>query len=341
MVDEFHAKLHAALADVLGESVVVSRSERIPGGYSRVMRRVVVEVDGQERQLVWRGDPPADQEIVKTDRAREFAILSSLRPETGAPRAFFFDHDGSRFGTVSLIAEFIEGEPLISALRRTPQDEWPALVAGTTELAARIHATDLDSLPSEVDRPTDWEAHLDACVRAWRELEREQIEPAPLMRYVVEWLDRNRPPEVPLCLLHGDLQSPNIIIGDGAARAIDWEFCRIGDPREDLGYFAAMAAISPPDPIAGDLSTLCETYRRYSGLSEAQINPATVAYFSILPFGPMVRQFVTQVTALAEGRNRSLKTANLAFVLTAMVQGWIGLIRLLDGVSAPKETIAR
>jgi len=334
------ARLEAVLASSLGvERVEVTAIDKVTGGYSRIMHRVTARIDGEERRLVWRADPSPEQEIVRTDRAREFSLLAALGGAAGAPKAHYFDADGSELGAVSMLVDYVEGEQLLVVLKATPEDRWQRHVRGVADLAARIHGVDLELLTEALPAPPDWTAHIDACIAEWRALAEGQVEPAPLVRYVAEWLDRNRPPEVPLTLLHGDLQTPNVIVDGDRFSAIDWEFARIGDPREDLGYFAAMAAITPPDPIAGDLSVLCEAYREHAGLSEAQINPAAVAYFSMLPFGPMVRQFVGQVSELVAGRNRSLKTANLALVVTAMVEGWIGLIHQLD--AAELEAPAR
>lgn len=333
MSADARARLEAVLAEEAGQPVTVSALEPVTGGYSRSMHRVTLLVGGREERVIWRADPPAEQEIVRTDRAREFGVLTALGGRTGAPRPRHFDADGSRLGSVGMLVDYIDGCPLHAHLRDSPPDGWPGLVRSVARTAAAVHGVPSEDLADVLGTPPTPEEHLDATIASWRELADEQVEPAPLMRYVVEWLDRHRPPPLPLVLLHGDLQTPNVIVDGDRTSLIDWEFARFGDPREDLGYFAAMAAISPPDPIAGDLTTLCEAYREATGLGEAEINPMTVSYFSILPFGPMVRQFVGQVRDLAEGRNRSLRTANLAYVLTAMVEGWVGLVRQLDAAT--------
>lgn len=311
MSDDQRKRIEAFLAS-RHPGAKVTRYTPISGGYSRLMAEFVAEIDGVERRLVWRGDPPAERQIIVTDRHREFALLSALSQVQGAPAAtpLHFDPDGSDLGTTSMILEYLEGEQLMTLLKKTDEDRWPELTDVAGRLAAAIHSTDLHALPAELERPSSWASYLDGCVGEWRELEREQLEPSPLLRYVTTWLDRNRPPEAPLGLVHGDYQSPNILVDGDRGTAIDWEFAHIGDPREDLGYFLALAALSPPDPTRGDPAQLCESYRRHSGLSEAQVNPQTVAYFSILPFGPMVRRLPGQIADLVAGRNRSLQTAN-------------------------------
>lgn len=316
----------------------ITRYAPISGGYSRLMAEFDAELDGEKRHLVWRGDPPEDRQIIVTSREQEHALLSALSalPDDLAGAPLHFDRDGSELGTTGMILDYVEGDQLMTLLKRTTEDRWPELTDATCALAAAIHGTDLSVLPAVLDRPPSWTEYLDGAIGQWRELEREQVEPAPLLRYVTTWLDRNRPPEVPLSLVHGDFQSPNVVIDPETkqGRAIDWEFAHIGDPREDLGYFLALAALSPPDPTGGDPTELCRAYLSHAPLAEEQINSVTVAYFSILPFGPMIRRLSGQIADLVSGRNRSLQTANLTVMVTAMVEGWITLIRTLDGGAA-------
>ncbi len=337
MTDSQRDRIEAFLA-ARHSGARITRYAPISGGYSRLMAEVDAEIDGEKRRLIWRGDPPKERQIIVTSREREYALLGALarlpRALAGAP--LYFDPTGEELGTASMLLEYVEGDQLMTLLKRTDDAGRPAVVDAMCALSASIHATDLAALPAEIERPTSWSAYLDGAIDQWRALEAEQLEPAPLLRYVRTWLDRNRPPEVPLALVHGDFQSPNVVVDPhtGQARAIDWEFAHIGDPREDLGYFLALAALSPPDPTGGDPSVLCRHYLAHSGLDEAQVNPATIAYFSILPFGPMIRRLSGQVVDLVEGRNTSLQTANLTVMVTAMVQGWVTLIRMLDGAAA-------
>jgi aminoglycoside phosphotransferase (APT) family kinase protein len=312
----------------------ITRYATISGGYSRLMAEFDAVFDSEKRHLVWRGDPPAERQIIVTSRQKEYALLSALSRLPGdlAGAPLHFDSDGSELGTTSMILDYVEGVQLMTLLKRTDESLWPELVDATCALAAAVHSTDLDALSADIDRPSSWSDYIDTAIDQWRQLEREQVEPAPLLRYVTSWLDHNRPPEAPLSLVHGDFQSPNVIVEPETkrARAIDWEFAHIGDPREDLGYFLALVALSPPDPTRGDPAELCRAYTAHSPLGEELVNPLTVAYFSILPFGPMIRRLSAQITDLVTGRNRSLQTANLTVMVTAMVEGWVTLIGALE-----------
>jgi aminoglycoside phosphotransferase (APT) family kinase protein len=47
----------------------------------------------------------------------------------------------------------------------------------------------------------------------------------------------------PFRLLHGDLVEANIVWDGSAPALVDWEFCRMGDPAEDLAYLVEVNAV--------------------------------------------------------------------------------------------------
>jgi aminoglycoside phosphotransferase (APT) family kinase protein len=125
-----------------------------------------------------------------------------------------------------------------------------------------------------------------------------------LLRYLAAWLDAHRPPEVPLSLIHGDFQCANLLVDeDDEIVILDWELAQVGDPREDLGYFKAVAQAAPPDLIDVDPEAFCARYRELTGLSEEQVNPAVISYFLILGVIGTVRRLLEGGAAYARGEN--------------------------------------
>ena len=59
-------------------SVKVVDYEVITGGYSRAMSKVFIEDSSGRRGYIIRADPPPGQAIIDTDRAQEWAVLSTL-----------------------------------------------------------------------------------------------------------------------------------------------------------------------------------------------------------------------------------------------------------------------
>jgi aminoglycoside phosphotransferase (APT) family kinase protein len=93
---------------------------------------------------------------------------------------------------------------------------------------------------------------------------------------------------------------------DGTLVVLDWELAQIGDPREDLGYFKAVAQAAPPDITELGSDEFCRRYRELTGLTEAQVNPAVIAYFLILGVIGTVRRLTEGLAGYADGSNRNL-----------------------------------
>jgi aminoglycoside phosphotransferase (APT) family kinase protein len=96
-----------------------------------------------------------------------------------------------------------------------------------------------------------------------------------------------------------------MLTADGHFEVLDWELASIGDPREDMGYFKAVAQIAPPDLLddAG-CEAFCARYRALTGMNELQLNPAVVAYFLILGVVGTVRRLLEGAADYARGTNR-------------------------------------
>ena len=65
-------------------------------------------------------------------------------------------------------------------------------------------------------------------------------------------------------------------------RIVDWEFARIGDPREDLGYYNAYSGAVPPNLAQLDLAAFLARFRERTGFDEEAVNPVTFGYFTVL-----------------------------------------------------------
>ena len=123
------------------------------------------------------------------------------------------------------------------------------------------------------------------------------------MHYAAAQLAAHRPPPVPLTLVHGDCQPANVLVPDeGPVLVIDWEFGRIGDPREDLGYYSHLPV--PPNLYEADPDGFLARYRERTGLTEEQVNPRTVSYFYVLGIARLLGQMVRAADAVARGGSR-------------------------------------
>jgi aminoglycoside phosphotransferase (APT) family kinase protein len=336
------SKLEAFLAhaEPNATDITVSSYEPLAGGYSRLMARFEVKWTrgGQQeiREFVLRGDPPADREGFHTDRRAEWDLLAHLTAARGVsvPAARYFC-DGTLIGTPSIIMDFVPSTSLLTDLQA--RTDFTGDISRLGEVAADIHRADPDSVPASMSRPVDYDTYLTQLIGRWAAMERAHPESDPFLRYVGAWLDAHRPPPVPLTLVHGDFQSANIVVcPDGRWSVVDWEFAHVGDPREDLGYYRAVAGAAPPDPIASDEQGFCSRYRALTGLSEEQINPLTLGYFTILGSVPILAQIVEQKAALARGESHSIMSM---YVVNAVSFAHMVHLSVTEAIEAAMQQI--
>ena len=312
--------------------VEVTSYEVMTGGYSRLLAKATVRHAAGERTFVLRGDPPPDRQLIQTDRAAEWDVLRAMAAagvRVSTPR--YFDATGERLGTKALVLDYCEAASLLPYLAAAAGPEHRAAADRLAEAAAGFHRVPLDELPAALARPASWEAYIGARIGEWRTTAEAHVESLPVLRFVAAWLDAHRPPPVPLTLIHGDFQSANMMRdADGGLVILDWELAQIGDPREDLGYFKAVAQAAGPDLTALDADGFCRRYGELVGLTSEQINPAVLAYFLVLGVIGTVRQLLEGGAAYARGDNRLLGSL---FAMSSIQFGqmmWLQATRQLD-----------
>jgi aminoglycoside phosphotransferase (APT) family kinase protein len=319
------------------KAIAVDSRVAMTGGYSRVMTLFTATVDGHAMRFVTRGDPPAGQSVVRTDRDREWRLLAALTADAGAlaPAARFYD-DGTYLGTKTIVMDFVDGGSFLARIRDRGPDELAPEADTLCDLAAAIHSTDLDVLPPEFSRPTDWNTYIDSVIELWRRTEREHVESDPFLRYLATWLDHNRPPAAPLALVHGDFQTSNMILdGAGGLVAADWEFARIGDPREDLGWCKWVGStVIPPDLVGHDEQAFCDRYCRLSGLGADVVNPDTLTYFSVLSAINVVSQILAGQRAFICGANDNISSAYVVAATVSKHESWMRSVRILESAKS-------
>ena len=97
------------------------------------------------------------------------------------------------------------------------------------------------------------------------------------------WLEQNRPPVGPLCIVHGDFRLGNIMVGpDGLRAVLDWELAHIGDPMEDLGWLCVKAwRFGVRKPVAG-LGEYDEFFEAYSRAANVAVDADVVRWWEVL-----------------------------------------------------------
>jgi aminoglycoside phosphotransferase (APT) family kinase protein len=333
MADELHLdapSLQRFLEHVEGSrGGAVTAFRPISGGYSRLSALATVRwADGSEESFVLRSDPPPDTGVFISDRDPEWRLLRAISGKlpirTATPR--WYDAAGDYFGAKCLIVDFFQGRPL-SDIAQSP-DEVPRAAGIFVDTLAEVHRTPLDVLPPELERPADWQSYIEGLVEHLSRLDSTVADSNPALHYAAAQLRAHRPPPVPLTFVHGDAQPANILVPDeGPVLMIDWEFGRIGDPREDLGYYSHLPV--PPNLFQADPHGFLARYRERTGLSEEQVNEDTVSYFYVLGMARLLGQMFEAADALAQGRSRGVMATYMMNGTSATTRAFVDVARRL------------
>jgi aminoglycoside phosphotransferase (APT) family kinase protein len=258
-----------AVRDALGEALGADPGEvaleHVPGGASRETWLITAG----ERRWVLRRDPPGAESYVPL--AVEVEVIGAAAV-AGAPvpSILGFEPAGGRFGSPGFLMDHVEGVSVgPRVLRRDELAEARGRLTGQlAEALARVHAVDLDALPSLP--AAEGEPALAAC-EFWERALDEIGEPLPGVEAGLRWLRLHppSPPERP-ALIHGDYRLGNFIVDEeGLAAVIDWELCHAGDPAEDIGWLCIRSWRFGNDglPVAGvgRLDEFLEAYEAAGG----------------------------------------------------------------------------
>lgn len=320
-----------------GTPVKVGDYVALPGGYSNVMGRFEAALGEEAGFLVRRSDQPAGHALVTSDREVEWEVTRHLRDRglRCLPQPRFIDVVGEFLGTPTIISDFLEGDTLTARVEAADDAQKDDLTEQLVDLLAEVHTAPLEGLAPIIRMPASWDSYLTELIAAWRQVESQHLESNPFLTYVAAWLDNDRPPAAPLAMVHGDMQASNLLVTSAGLVAVDWEFSHVGDPREDLGWLQMMESLSPLRLYSRDPVQFCRRYCRRTGWSEEIINPATVAYFSVLAVVRVFQMLYQQIAAMARGENDNMAVAYSATVaLTRSHSEWLQVIsRLRTAVS--------
>jgi len=298
-------------AQMPGRKVSVQSLTALAGGYSRVTHRAEVLWDDRTaQQLLLRADPVDGSTVFDSNRDEEWSLLVALDKveQITIPTPLWYDASGEYFDAKCMVVEFCEGVSLQSQI--DGGSDLDTATKTIAEIAAQIHSVPIDALGKQMSHPTNWDDYIDSIIDIFDSTERSIGESIPALRYVPAWLRSHRPEPVPLTLVHGDFQPTNVLMTPTGERLlIDWEFGRIGDPREDLGYYFQWPM--PPNLIKRDPDALLAHYRSLTGLSESQVNIEVVHYFLMVGMARLLSQIVKAVDRLDQGRGGGAMTTYL------------------------------
>jgi aminoglycoside phosphotransferase (APT) family kinase protein len=310
-IERFQAFLDAVEPD---RGATVLSASPLPGGYSR--ETVMAEVrwaDGTTEKFVLRGDPAEESSVFRSDRADEWAMLQAVKdlPNFRIPTPRYFDATGEYMGCKAIVSEAIESSSMQKFLDSGPdldkaREDFVAIMASA-------HNTPLESINESIARPASWIEHIEDFIANYERMLDILDNCDPVLRYTLKKIRMNIPTEVPMTLVHGDLQPGNFLLSEGTdPYIIDWEFSRIGDPRLDIGYYLQIPM--PPHLYHPDPEAFLASYRALTGLTEEQINPAIARYFLLLGTSHLMVDIVRGAQDVADGLHRGVMGT---FLMTA------------------------
>ena len=260
-----------------GGPAAIEHLVRELGGASRQTWSFDAVVNGQRHGLILRRDPPtlgpsaerrgerpAGERSTSLDRATEFRVLrAAFQAGVRAPEVLFELSPADGLGEAYVMRRIGGTAIARKLLRDPPYAAARGRIAGQLgEILARIHATDLATLPPLAHREAaDHIAGL-----------RHQLDllgqPQPVFELALAWLDRRKPAPTPRpVLVHGDYRTGNYLADESGVTAIlDWEGAHLGDPVEDLGWLCVKSwrfgAVDKPAGGFGSREALWAAYER-------------------------------------------------------------------------------
>ena len=206
---------------------------RIPGGFSKETFLFDAVHEGAKREaLVLRRDLPAGPS--QTTVVDEWKVLRAVyRAGIPAPEPILVEPDASVLGEPFLLMRRVAGSADAGGRPRE-------VGLDLARLLARLHSLD----PAKLDAgfraiPRNAAECAELLVDHWHAIWlAKKLEPAPILVRAFGWLRANRPRAVSrISVVHTDVGMHNLLVQDGAILALlDWEFARVGDPADDLGY---------------------------------------------------------------------------------------------------------
>ena len=301
------------IATVTG-GVVVNAERTVQGG-SRGTWLVDVDLpDGRRREIVLRRDtgtgPFAGTEFTLEREAAVYRALADT--EVAIPGLVAVSPDGS-----ALLAERVRGSDNFDAIR--DDEERARVVDSFLQQLAALHRVDVAALDLPgFARPSTPEEHALQEIERWERIFAERIRrPVPLVRFALEWCRRHVPSTVDRTVLcWGDVGPGNFLHDDGRVSALlDWELAHLGDPMDDLAFFAARTNLL----FEGRFGGLGDCLRRYTELAGIDVDMARLEFYEVL----VLVKFLLSCLGALDNRAHSQMTGTTYLIVVAGTRKWL------------------
>jgi aminoglycoside phosphotransferase (APT) family kinase protein len=257
--------VHQRLPSADGVRITAVRG--MPAGASNDTAMLDLEIACDGRQLPLRlvlRPQRAAGILAPYDVARQFEIMRALkRTAVPVPAAYWLERDAAIIGTPFFFMEWVRGQtlPLFWYGGRSPR------LWACAEALAAIHAVDWEGAGLGFLAGGGPRSAIAGELSGWRaRAEAQGLGSHPVLVGLGEYLVRNEPGDARRALLHGDPNPGNYLLeGDRVAAVVDWELAAIGDPRSDLGFYAALLTVFGGMPGPSGETVLSQAYEEVTG----------------------------------------------------------------------------
>jgi len=317
---KLEAYLRAKLPQV--EQLSVSKLWRIPGGASRETWAfdALWQEGGKQTShgFILRRDP--DASVLETERDLEFRVMEAVWSQgVPVPKMHWLEQDGAWLDRPFFVMDRIDGcETSPQRLLMEPRyvRVQQAIARQFTQILARIHALDWKALGLDfLGVPPGPAGCAEMELAKWQAIvDREALEPQPVLRAAFAWLRRHPPrPAQGVVLVHADYRTGNFLVDEqGEIKGVlDWEMAHLGDPLEDIAWACIRPWRWAGDERVGGLMTRDEFYRAYSELTGLEIDDESLRFWEVLGNVKLAAIFLTGGRSFCEGRTASVMMALL------------------------------
>ena len=311
MGDELDGELERFVRGRLGavDELTVVGQGRVTGGQSRENWPFDVSWKDHEgshhRRLFLRRDPVGS--VLETDRRVEFEVLRRLHDQpVRAPEVVWLDADGSELGRPSLVMTRYDGRNdhfvLEGGVSRFDEATRLDIASQMVDLTIEIHALDWRGagLHEVLDVPADPAA---AAIDEWAGVvERQSLEPQPVMALVERWLRHHKPASGEVTVVHGDIKPGNVLLdGHRVQVLLDWETVHLGDPNEDVGWVTnPLRRREHQIPGRWEVDELVSAYEARSGRA---VDRAALRFWQVLANYKLAAIALTGMRSFCDGRS--------------------------------------
>lgn len=257
------AKLPAA------DSVAFASFSSMPAGASNDTLGIDLEVtcDGLAHRLPVVLRPQRSHGILAPyDVQRQYRVMRALATtNVPVPAALWFEASDEVLGTPFYFMSRVQGEtlPLLWYGGRTPR------LGAVARAMADLHELDWRAAGLDFLLPEGHEmlSPVQLDLAGWRvRAQHMAMANNPRLIRLGEFLRANEPSDTRAAFIHGDPNPGNYLVrGNDVVAVLDWELAAIGDPRADLGFYAALLTIFGGYPGPGGRTILSDAYEDVMG----------------------------------------------------------------------------